>query len=49
MLTSYLADYGAQWGLLMAACAIAMVPLIAVYAVGQRYFIEGIALSGLKG
>jgi multiple sugar transport system permease protein len=49
MLTAYLADYGSQWGVLMAACSIAMLPMIAVYAIGQRYFIEGIALSGLKG
>jgi multiple sugar transport system permease protein len=49
LLTAYAADYGYQWGLQMAACTIAMVPVIAVYAVGQRYFIEGIALSGLKG
>ena len=49
LLSSYLSDYGSEWGLLMAACTIAMLPLIAVYALGQRYFIEGIALSGLKG
>ena len=34
---------------MMAASTIAMVPMIVVYALGQRYFIEGIALSGLKG
>jgi ABC-type glycerol-3-phosphate transport system permease component len=33
----------------MAACTVSMIPMIAVYALGQRYFIEGIALSGLKG
>jgi multiple sugar transport system permease protein len=49
LLASYLSDYGSQWGLLMAACTMAMAPLIVVYAIGQRYFIEGIALSGLKG
>ncbi len=49
LLTAYLADYGTQWGLMMAASTLAMAPLIVVYAVGQRYFIEGIALSGLKG
>lgn len=49
LLSSYLSDYGSEWGLLMAACTIAMAPLIVVYALGQRYFIEGIALSGLKG
>jgi multiple sugar transport system permease protein len=49
LLSSYLSDYGSQWGVLMAACTMAMAPLIVVYAIGQRYFIEGIALSGLKG
>jgi multiple sugar transport system permease protein len=49
LLSSYLSDYSSQYGLLMAGCTIAMAPLIAVYAIGQRYFIEGIALSGLKG
>ncbi|MDB5075939.1 MAG: binding-protein-dependent transport system inner rane component [Chloroflexi bacterium] len=49
LINSYLADYGQQWGLMMAACTIAMAPMIAVYAIGQRYFIEGIAVSGLKG
>jgi multiple sugar transport system permease protein len=49
LLSSYLSDYGSQWGVLMAACTMALAPLIVVYAIGQRYFIEGIALSGLKG
>jgi multiple sugar transport system permease protein len=49
LLSSYLSDYGSQWGVLMAACTMAMAPLIVAYAIGQRYFIEGIALSGLKG
>jgi len=49
LLTAYVADYGTQWGLMMAASTLAMAPLIVVYALGQRYFIEGIALSGLKG
>ena len=49
MLGAFTSDYGSQWGVLMAACSIAMIPMIAVYAIGQRYFIEGIALSGVKG
>jgi multiple sugar transport system permease protein len=49
MLNLFVADYGAQWGVMMAACSLAMIPMIVVYAIGQRYFIEGIALSGLKG
>lgn len=49
LLASFLSAYSQQWGLLMAACTVSMIPMIAVYALGQRYFIEGIALSGLKG
>jgi multiple sugar transport system permease protein len=49
LLTVFQADYGSDWGQMMAACTIAMMPVLLVYAVGQRSFIEGIALSGLKG
>jgi multiple sugar transport system permease protein len=33
----------------MAAATIALVPVIGVYIFGQRYFVQGIALTGLKG
>lgn len=49
LLTSFQADYSAQWALLMAASTLALVPVLIVYLIGQRYFIEGIALTGLKG
>jgi len=35
--------------LLMAASTITIVPVIAVYLLAQRYFVQGIAASGLKG
>ena len=38
-----------EWGLLMAASSLALVPVLIVYIFGQRYFIEGAALTGLKG
>lgn len=38
-----------QWNLLMAASLATCFPLIAVFFVAQRYFIEGITLTGLKG
>ena len=41
--------YGPQWNYLMAAAVIMMVPVLMLYAVFQKYFIEGIATSGLKG
>ena len=38
-----------RWDLLMAASTMMIVPVILVFFVAQRYFIQGIAISGLKG
>ncbi len=35
--------------LLMAASAFTILPIIVIYFIAQRQFIEGIASSGLKG
>jgi multiple sugar transport system permease protein len=35
--------------LLMAAVTICLIPVFVAYAVGQRFFVEGIAMTGLKG
>lgn len=40
--------YGGDPGILMAGSALAMVPLVVVFLFAQRYFIEGIATTGLK-
>ena len=48
-LTQFLGIYGGYWHLLMAASTIAILPAIVIFFVGQRYFIKGIALSGIKG
>lgn len=40
--------YGTEWPQLMAATLLSILPLILIFIIGQRYFIEGIALSGLK-
>jgi ABC-type glycerol-3-phosphate transport system permease component len=37
------------WGLLMAATTISAVPLTVVYVLFQRWFTEGITMSGIKG
>lgn len=41
--------HSAQWHLLMAASMVVITPVIIVFFIGQRYFIEGITLTGLKG
>ena len=38
-----------QWKNILAMSVIAMVPCTLIYFVLQRYFVEGIATSGLKG
>jgi multiple sugar transport system permease protein len=40
---------GVQWNHLMAASLTVTFPLILLFFVAQRYFIEGVTLSGLKG
>ena len=38
-----------QWEIVMAATVILTVPMIIIFFIGQRYFIEGIATTGSKG
>ena len=42
-------QHGTDWPLLMAASILVAAPLVALYFVAQRKFIEGITLTGLKG
>ncbi|MCC6802412.1 MAG: carbohydrate ABC transporter permease [Anaerolineae bacterium] len=38
-----------NWPLLMAGAVVVMVPVLIVYVLAQRYFVQGISLSGVKG
>ena len=38
-----------NWPLMMAAAVVVLAPVLLVYVLAQRYFVEGIALSGVKG
>ena len=38
-----------DWGLLMAGSLITMIPVIIIFLFNQRFFIEGIKLTGMKG
>jgi multiple sugar transport system permease protein len=42
-------SYSAQWNLLMAAVTVVVIPSLIIYFFAQRYFIEGIAMTGVKG
>ncbi|UMB67466.1 carbohydrate ABC transporter permease [Mycobacterium paraterrae] len=42
-------EYSARWPILMAASVLILLPLLLVYALAQRAFIRGIAVTGLGG
>ncbi|WP_029672207.1 carbohydrate ABC transporter permease [Caldicellulosiruptor acetigenus] len=48
LLAQFKGIYITDWTLLMAASTIAIVPVLIVYLLGQRYIIESIALTGIK-
>jgi multiple sugar transport system permease protein len=45
----FIGEHTSQMNLLMAASLLAVVPMIVIFFFAQRYFIEGITFSGLKG
>jgi len=48
-LSSFQGQYKVEWNLLMAGSVIAMLPVLAIYIISQRWFIRGITLSGMGG
>lgn len=48
-ITQFQGQFATQWGPLMAASTLSIAPVLVVYVLAQRYFIEGIALSGQGG
>jgi multiple sugar transport system permease protein len=45
----FVGQYRTQTNFLMAASTLAVIPMILLFFMAQRYFIEGITFSGLKG
>jgi ABC-type glycerol-3-phosphate transport system permease component len=48
-LQQFRGNYSTDWHLLMAASTAMILPVIAAFFLGQRYFIEGAVISGIKG
>jgi multiple sugar transport system permease protein len=48
-LQMFIGYYTAQWELLMAAATVILVPPMILFLIGQKYFIQGIAITGMKG
>jgi multiple sugar transport system permease protein len=47
-LYSFFSEHGVAWGALMAAATLMSLPLIVVFLFGQRQFVQGIAVTGIK-
>ena len=48
-LQQFVSAYGSRWGLLMACTSVVTLPIILLFFLTQRTFVQGIALTGLKG
>jgi multiple sugar transport system permease protein len=48
-LRSFIGQYDAQYAMIMAGSVISVVPILIIFLLGQRYFVRGIATTGLKG
>jgi multiple sugar transport system permease protein len=48
-LTLFQSQHRVEWGVLMAGTTIATFPTIVLFLLAQRYFVQGIALTGIKG
>lgn len=48
-LRMFIGQYSSEYGLIMAGSVVSLIPVILVFLVLQKYFVEGVASSGLKG
>jgi multiple sugar transport system permease protein len=48
-LRMFISQYSSEYGLIMAASVVALIPVLAVFLALQRYFVQGVASSGIKG
>jgi len=47
-LQAFMAEHYVEWDLLMAASALFTLPIVVLFFFAQKYFIEGITLTGIK-
>lgn len=48
-LQTFITQHGAEWALLMAVSTLMLLPLLILFLLAQKYFVEGITLTGIKG
>ena len=45
----FISQYGADYAWIMAASVCSLIPVVIVFLSCQRFFVEGVAASGIKG
>ncbi|MBT1173770.1 carbohydrate ABC transporter permease [Bifidobacterium sp. MA2] len=48
-LKTFISQYDADYSMIMTGSVLSVLPILVVFLIGQRQFIEGIATSGMKG
>ena len=48
-LKSFISQYNAEYALIMTGSVLSVLPIAVIFLLGQRYFVEGVATTGLKG
>jgi multiple sugar transport system permease protein len=48
-LRSFVGQFDAEYAMIMTGSVISVIPILIIFLLGQRYFIQGIATSGMKG
>lgn len=48
-LRMFISQYSAEYGLIMAASVVSIIPVLIVFLALQKYFVQGVASSGIKG
>jgi multiple sugar transport system permease protein len=48
-LSSFINQYNAEYALIMTGSVLSVIPIALIFGFGQRYFVEGVAGTGLKG
>lgn len=48
-LKMFISQYSSDYGLIMAGSVLSLIPVLVVFLILQKYFVEGVAATGLKG
>jgi multiple sugar transport system permease protein len=48
-LRTFISQYNSEYALIMTGSVLSVLPIVVVFLFGQRYFVQGVATTGLKG